>query len=295
MKVFAEIPPGLSKAMERVLAALKFHAPRHVEFVRSKEESELEILHVIGYPETEEAVRVAMDSKRKYVIIQYCMRSTQRPNTRDWRDIWTNAHMVWSYYDLLDLIRQDAQEGDGNFIFHCYNSPLGADEVFKSMKPVSVKLYTMLTSGYVAESEGVHEVAAAIERIGGRQFHLGPPNVCPTSYRTGIGLSDPQLADVYSRCCWVAGLRRAEGFEMPAAEGLCMGARPLMFDAPHYRRWFNDFADFIPETDFEGTVQALVDTFERGYRPVTEEERRHAMDVFNWKTIVTGFWEGVRS
>lgn len=294
MKVFAEIPPGLSKAMERVLAALKNHAPKGVEFVLTREESNLEILHVIGYPETEEAVTRAMNSGREYIIIQYCMRSTQRPNTRDWRDIWTNAQMVWSYYDLHALIDQDRMEGDEPFTFHFHCSPLGADQIFRETKPIATKLYTILTSGFVAESETVLEVAKAIEKIDGRQFHLGPHNVVD-AWRTGYGLSDFQLADVYSRCCWVAGLRRAEGFEMPAAEGLCTGARPLMFDAPHYRRWFNSFADFIPETDFDGTVQAIVDTFERGYRPVTEEERQLAIKIFDWKEIMAGFWEGALS
>ena len=179
-------------------------------------------------------------------------------------------------------------------MWNFYHSPLGADPIFSAPKPsIEVKMYTMMTTGYVAESEGVLEVAAAIRHINGRHFHLGPKTVAPTADMFGLGLSDYTLADVYSRCCWVAGLRRCEGFEMPAAEGLVSGARPIMFDAPHYRKWFEPWAEFIPEGSFDETVTALIDVFEKGYRYVNDDERQAAAARFNWATIIPPFWTQV--
>lgn len=293
MNVFCETPPNLSKAMGRVVAALKREAPRQIKFVDSYEAADLIVLHVIGFPETETAVNWILAHGKKYAIIQYCLRSTQKPSTRDWSMIWAQATLVWSYYDLLDLMRDDAQEGDPNFFFHFYCAPMGIDPVFSQGPMQSVKMYTLLTSGYVAESESVTEAAAAVYEVKGRHFHLGPRDAAPNADMCGLGISDPLLAGVYRRTCWVSGLRRAEGFEMPAAEGLACGARPIVFDAPHYRRWYNDLADFIPESSPSEVTASILEIFHRGFRPVTEDERKTAIDRFNWKNIIPEFWEGV--
>lgn len=289
MNVYAEVPPDMSKAMDRVVRALKTYAPWDVKFTTDPKKADMSVLHVIGYPETIEAVLRLIDTDHPYVIIQYCMRSTQKPNTHDWQVIWSNASLVWTYYDLYHLCSQDGSQPPT----HLYISPLGADPIFSRNVPHNVKMYTMLTSGYVAESETVNEVAAAIKRINGQHFHLGPMDVAPEATH-GFGISDRLLADVYSRTCWVAGLRRAEGFEMPAAEGLCAGARPICFDAPHYRNWFGKWAQFIPEAGFDETVEALVNVFQEGWTPPTEDERHAAAEFFSWERIVTGFWERIQ-
>lgn len=296
MKVYCETPPDLSKAMGRVVAALKREAPRKtIQFVDTVDEADLVVLHVIGYPETIKAVAACKTLGKEYVIIQYCIRSTQRPNTRDWTNVWSNARLVWSYYELGDLVLEDMQAGDPLFKFNFYCSPLGVDPIFTRFEPYEVKYFTLVTTGYVAESESVSEAAAAVERVGGRHFHLGPKSVAPKAHMFGLNISDFALADVYNRSCWVSGLRRAEGFEMPAAEGLCAGARPILFDAPHYRRWYDGLADFIPEGSPDEVRESIVQLFERGYRPVSDGERAEACERFDWKRIIPGFWEGVLS
>ena len=88
----------------------------------------------------------------------------------------------------------------------------------------------------------------------------------------------------------MSGLRRIEGFELPAAEGLLCGARPIMFDRPHYRDWFNKWAIFIPEGNREEVLQSLIDVFQQEYRPVTLEEIAEARQLFDWQSIINGFW-----
>lgn len=80
---------------------------------------------------------------------------------------------------------------------------------------------------------------------------------------------------------------------MPAAEGLCAGARPICFDAPHYRRWFDGYATFIPEGPFDQVVESLVGVFMDGLNIVTEDERRAAVKFFDWKRIIPQVWEAV--
>jgi hypothetical protein len=71
------------------------------------------------------------------------------------------------------------------------------------------------------------------------------------------------------------------------------GARPIVFDAPHYRRWYEPWAEFIPEGSGEEVTNALIGVFERGPRPVTREERQEANYRFDWANIVPDFWKGV--
>jgi hypothetical protein len=66
-----------------------------------------------------------------------------------------------------------------------------------------------------------------------------------------------------------------------------------MFDRPHYRRWFDGFAEFIPEGSPEEVADALEALFKQGARPVSEAEILAARDYFDWDTIITGFWEKV--
>jgi hypothetical protein len=291
MKVYCETPPDLSKAMGRVVAALKREAPRGLSFVSTPEEADLLVLHVIGFPETELAAQWALNHGKRYSLIQYCMRSTQRQNTKDWESIWTRADLVWSYYDLPAMVKLDADGGPG-FEFSYYDAPMGVDPIFSRFEPSAVKMFTLMTSGYVAESESVTEAAEAVYRLRGRHFHLGPKNVAPKADVIGLGISDWALGDTYARTCWVSGLRRAEGFEMPAAESACCGAIPIVFDAPHYRRWYEGIAEFIPEKSPAEVTDAIMDVFERGF-VFSESRRQDALSRFDWKKIIPGFWEGV--
>jgi glycosyltransferase involved in cell wall biosynthesis len=296
-------PQGLySRAMLRVSGALKKYAPTSdadhaYRFVDTEAEADVVVLHVIGYPETLEAVKRLTARNQKYVIIQYCLRTTQQPLTLEWLPIWQGAEVVWSYYDLREAIRQDC-ESDNEGIeqiahsFNFYLGPMGVDpDVFKPFDAAARK-FTVFTSGYVAETEGVAECAEAVKRIGGQQYHLGPSNF-------GLGehvfsrhdINDALLAQAYSMCKYVAGLRRGEGFEVPVLEGALCRARPVCFDREHYRLWFNDFAIFVPEGSFEETTDALQAVFQNDPVPISDEERAKIVARFAWSRVIGEFYD----
>lgn len=290
MKIFVQ-PFGLySQAMIRVANALRAFAPAGTSVAPTLDAADLVVLHVIGYDGMPELLETFRSRGQRYAIIQYCMRSTQRPNTRDWMPIWHDAEVVWSYYDLRKICAADGQTVDFNF----YHAPLGVDaRVFQNHD--QERTYEILTSGYVAETEGVNEAAEATRRVGGKQFHLGPDMPLGDHVTCNVGITDQELADAYSRSKFVAGLRRCEGFELPVLEGVMCGARPIVFDAPHYRDWYGDFAEIIPEGDFEQVTAALVEIFQRGPTVVSRLERDAIKSRFNWKTIARDFWSRVRS
>lgn len=288
MRVYLNPPDVASPSLMRVTQALIKYKPDWVEIVDSEYEADLVILHVIGRQDqvTNQAWKLNVQDK-DYAVIQYAIRSTMRPETLGWMPLWRHAKVVWSYYDLPELVAEDGiLEKEAYFDF--YHSPLGVDEIFKSSG--SEKKFIIATSGQSYLTESVKECAVAAKAFGFDVFHLGNELrregiVCKT------GISDLNLADMYSQSYYVSGLRRIEGFELPAAEGLLCGARPIMFDKPHYRQWFDGLAIFIPELSREQTEKNIKTIFKDQFGlPVTDEEIEKARKLFNWETIIAGFW-----
>lgn len=289
MNVHVVTSPNFSRAMGRVEKALRVHAPDRVKFT-SLERSDLTIVQVVGY-EASSLIWRLQEEGRRYAVIQYCLRTTQRASCADWIDLWRGASVVWSYYDLKELCRED---GVGNSFEH-YDAPLGVDPVAFSDRPTALKIFALLSSGYVAYSECVGEAVAATAALQRRQFHLGPDLQFPSHVTHRLGVDDAYLARTYRACYYVLGLRRVEGFELPAAEGLLCGARPIVFDRPHYRRWFGPWAEFIPEGTSEQVTESLKKVISNTPKPVSQKEREGASELFSWPRVVRGFWQRILS
>ncbi len=296
MRVCTWADPDLSGAMHRVAQALARYVPAGVKVTPNADSADLVVVHTIG-TDVWPVIDRLRERGQRYVMMQYCMRSTQEPNTSHWLDYWRNAECVWSYYDLEAAIAEDGEDVELAArvaeALPFYYAPLGADpEVFFPQIVVGDR-YGILTSGYVAESECVGECTEAARRAGLKVFHLGPALDCHGPHVTvRLGIPDDALQRAYCLSDFVAGMRRCEGFEMPAVEGLFCGARPIMLDRSHYRAWFNDFAEFVPEVNPETLTECIADILIRGGErgPVTEQEMVSARVKFNWKTLVTGFW-----
>jgi len=275
-------PPRGNRAIQRVADALAKYKPAHVQ-ITDEANADLVILHVIG---RQDQVTSKAKGLKRYAVVQYALRSTLRPSTKGWLPLWRGAEVVWSYYDLKALCAEDGEKADFSF----YHSALGVEKIFKPGK--LKKKYIMMTNSHSYLTESVREVVLAAQRVNRSVFYLGPelhqPHVVCKS-----GITDKELAEMYSKCEFVSGLRRVEGFELPVVEGLMCGARPICFDRPHYRQWFDGLAEFIPETPRDEVINNLEKLFKSGARPVTETERREAAQRFNWERIITGFWNSI--
>jgi len=288
MKVHIFTSDRLSQAMFRVERALQTHVPAGVSFVKTESSADLWVIPVVGW-DAAEKVDLALQAGIPYVLIQYCFRTTQRPTIGDWLPLWRGAKLVWSYYDLNRLAL--AEKVTSSFPF--YHSPLGVDaNVFQAAPAAGLRTYGLFTSGYVAETESVWEAVAACERTGRKMFHLGP-NLGWRAQHVSCahGITDFELCTYYAQSEYVCGLRRIEGFELPAAEGLLCGARPIVFDKPHYTDWFGGLAEVIVEGDYAHVSDQLVQLLRQGAHPVSASQRAEAVRRFDWKTICGGFWE----
>jgi hypothetical protein len=262
------------------------YVPDGIDIVDDQNEAELTVLHVIGRQDRNRKRALwCTEHGQKYAVIQYCLRSTLRPSTEGWLPLWEKAALVWSYYNLKALCVEDGTPQD----FPFYHAPLGANaEVFYPRNRQCK--YVVATHGLSWVTESNREAAHAAKRVDRLVFHLGPKfNRAHITCMSDI--DDEGLAGLYSECEFVSGLRRTEGFELPVIEGLLCGARPICFDQSHYRQWFDPWAVFIPEGSREEVIDNLETVFREGAHPVTESERESVKEIFDWRKIVTAFWE----
>ncbi len=280
------IPSTLSIGIQRVASALERHAPDWVEIVDNPKEADLWIVHVIGHGSMEEA----KDFGGAIAMVQYCLLTTEDSRPEAWLPYWQRSKAVWSYYDLQSYLQERRAPTLSNF----YYAPLGVfGGSFKPEMPIR-KRFLIGTSGYVADTEGVKECHAVARALDREMFHLGPDLKIGNGIVYVKGCPDDVLGALWSQCSWVAGLRRIEGFELPVLEGLASGSRPICFDAPHYRNWFGEHAEYVPEVGFDDLVGHLSHVMTRPVRQVTAAERTEVLRKFNWETLAKGFWEAVR-
>ena len=289
-------PPQPSLGLERIATALKRYAPEQVVFSPFPRDVDLTIIYAIGRRDhIQRDVEKILGRGQKYAVIQVCLRSTMAPNTSDWlEDIWLPAKVIWSYYDLNQACLDDGRslEHDGDSMFSMgqfYHSPLGADSsVFYPR--LHAPRYVIATSGTNRLQESIRECILAAREVNADVFHLGRQVDWGENVYSAAGISDEKLAHEYSRCQFVSGLRRTEGFELPAAEGLLCGARPIVFDTPDYRFNYREFAEYIKEGTRAEVVEQLVELFNAGPRPVSERELQEARYWFNWERVCGEFW-----
>ncbi len=285
IRVFVR-PTGLhSRAMLRVATALATYAPPSIQIVDDPRQSDFRVLHAIG-----PGLFDGIDENQPHAVIQYCLKSAGMDEMY-WSLVWQRAHLVWSYYDMSDF--------GGNTLFNFYHAPLGVDPAFAQKKlNGQARDIGIMSSGYVSHpaAEAISEVAWAGFAAGKRVLHLGPSKVegmitTPPGWMSVMNVNDEALAEFYSHTEWVSGLRHVEGFELPALEGLACGARPILFDRPEMRQWYDGHATFIPECDGQDLVERLTDVVQQTAPSVSEKERAQVLHDFAWERIATGFWE----
>lgn len=241
--------------------------------------------------------REAKAAGQRVVLHQYVLRTSMTPFCLDWLDVWQSVDLVYSY---LPLTEWAAAEG---FELPCavYEAPLGVHDIFRTVASFRTPKVDILTSGRGWLTESVRECVLAARANGLQAEHLGTGISKSRALKSHAGLSLWDLRNLYRECRAVSGLRRIEGFELPAAEGACVGARPILFDQQHYRRWYDGFGLFITEGPRGMVLQQLQDLLavdpRTGVSSVTRltwEEREIARKRFDWMPIAANYWQLVK-
>jgi hypothetical protein len=99
-----------------------------------------------------------------------------------------------------------------------------------------------------------------------------------------------EVAKRLSMSKYANALREEEGFELMGIEGLLCGARPIYYDLPCYRHWFDGIGEFI-SPDPVKTEGDLVNLFSRPPREVTLKEKYEVINMFNWRRVCDNMWD----
>ena len=266
---------------DRVLTNLVKYLPPNFTIVDDPLLADLTIVHVVGrHDHVTQRVQKIKNAGHQYAIIQYVLQSCRNPDPNDWLELWNGAKVVWSYYDLK------------NYIPNIYHAPLAADSNIFYKENNIEKKYLVGTNSDNYKTECIGEIGLAAYGAKGKVVHFGThfgsdPNVDDV----GIVKDDNALRAVYNSCKWFSALRRYDGFEIIALEALLCGVRPIMFDTPNYRQWFNGLAEFIPEVSAGEVTRILRGVFRKEPRLVTDNEISEIKLKFNWEKIIKGFWE----
>lgn len=285
MKAYIDLNGCGSICYTRLIKALTEYTP-NIEIVEDMAKSDIIIINVNGRRDKVlKATKKILSQGKSYAIIQHCLRSTKNKNTSDWLDIWKNAKVVWSAYNLRNKLKEDGNDLDFNF----YHAPFGVDD--RIFYPLNMeKKYLACTTGVSYLGESVREVILAAQQVGGKVAHLGTADIKEDGVDCFTNITDKEVNELYNQCHFVSGLRRIEGFEFPAAEGLLTGATPILYDAEHYTDWYHGVGEFIPETGREQIVTDLVELFKKERKEVNKEYILEGKKRFNWEKIVTNFW-----
>lgn len=296
IKVYLE-PDEFSRGIQRVSTALVRYMPDRFELVFNEKQADLVIIHVTGRRDSiiNRVERLEKVGK-KYAMIQYVLKSSQKPSSLSWINLWNNAELVWSYYDLPEIYYEDCKNIFGETAIKkdfpsFYYAPLGVNiDVFFD-RHYKNRDFIIGASSQHALSESVRECAFATKNIGKKMFFLGHELRRGDDIVCKGNLTDKEVAEYWSRCHFVSGLRRIEGFEFPVIEGLACGAIPIVFDRPEMRYWFGDLAVFIGENDRNKVIKDLTTVFSIDYPTYSSWIKATLHDRFNWEKIIKNFWK----
>ena len=255
------------------------YAPGDVVFVDEPDTADLQLVDITRLSDAEHI------QCKNYIAHFHCHGEWSEENIKDYKDIFDKAVMVYTHLDV---------KGFDNLV----RGPWGTDpfKFYYVKEAESLRIRTILNTGEIPQTEGIAECVKACEIIGGQLLHVGPNlGYRSAAYQFANNLTIDQMRSAYHTVRYVSGLRRVEGFEKPVIEGLLCGAKPICFDTPLYRYWYDGLARFVKEGTFQETTDDITKIFQEPYKAVTDEEREKALKKFSWKNVAKTYWNSVMS
>lgn len=271
IKVWEYQNPVWGRAFQLISRELHKHAPDWVQWVSSSDESDIDIIHIVG------AGEIPLCTS-KSVLVQHCY-FTAGAHEHDYISLWERAKLTVSFHNLHDYT-------DRNFRF--LHLPWGADPDIFRHENFGDRAIKVFTTGHIAETECIDKTFAACRANNSIMVHTGSNfKWMPPWYKYVPYMPENELIRVLNSAQYIPGLRLIEGFEIMCVEGLFCGARPVVPDLPTYQ-WYRGHAEFVDTT--KDITEQLTSIFSRKPNPVTPEERLELIQKFSWKNICDKFY-----
>jgi len=146
----------------------------------------------------------------------------------------------------------------------------------------------------MAHAEGIDSCYDACIATKGLLCHVGGNLrgiTGPAGYVRYEGVKDYKMRSLYAKSEYVSGMRREGGFELPTIEGYACGAQPIVFNLPTMRKYYSDFALFVPLVNRLDLYFALRKIFERKANVSPDEG---ILSRFHWEPIMNKVWSRVQ-
>jgi len=280
--------------MERIRQAFIGHSPPGILFVDRGEPDVVHCLNWVGQNPREHTARCeiiqgvpTLPLTSRYIVFVHVGNSHYRDLDPFYQRILAGALLVVTYdREILGYEGSNVLE-----------TPWGFEPSIFFREGWS-RGYKVLATGYVADSEAIDACYDACIQLGVRICHVGGfiRNLPRHSlYERLEGVPDPLLRRLYSSSEYVSGMRREGGFELPVIEGYACGAQPIVFEHPTMRKWYSDFALFVPNLPRGDLAEVLVDIFKH---PRSLNPRPDILERYSWEPIIARIWtrlsEGIR-
>jgi hypothetical protein len=289
MKFYFPYDRLISRAMERIRSAFMRYAPKDTVFVNTPEADAIQCLHYIGQNPREDTCKMwgsifetpTLPKTSKYILFLYLNNIFYPQFEADWKRLLENAvAIITTSPDLIPYNCNIIETAWGYepSIFNDINVP---------------KKYTVLATGYMADAEAIDAVFLACYKSMTSMVHVGgllDPQWREPTYTRFQNISDQELRLLYNQSRYVSALRRDPSYEMPAVEGYACGCQPICF--PHYatKKYFSDFAFFVPFLPRDELAQVLIEHFKK---PVEVKPNPEILKRFYWQTTMTDVWKKV--
>jgi len=294
LKVYFPTFKDLGRAMHNIALQIFKYKPDWVEETKDYNQCDLVIEHIIGdhfsSPFYQDKALSQRIKNKPFVLFLYCFGCPvgHAKNSAFFKWIFDNAKMIHTYLPL-DI------HGFGGYD-NIHYSPIGYNHESYYYSPTIKQKKSIMATGYVSSYEAIEEVYSAAQKSNNVMHHVGHNfRWDKKTYKHYEKIPDKTMRDLYLQSKYISGLRRGEGFEIPVLEGAACGARPLVFDNPHYY-WFEKFAIFIEESDFDSVRQQIYDIIIRDEDVTVEEEtRNYIRETFAWDVVAPLFWQALEN
>jgi len=260
----------------------KSYAPAKYEFVRDPAIADFQILDITRISDK---YYLKCD---KYLLFFHTFGEWAEESPSEYYDLFNNAMLVYSHLDLASIYPTMNRDKFMRGPWGCQPDVWFKKEYLKNDR------YQILCTGEIPQTEGIRECIAACDELYTKLLHVGTNfNYQNYSYTNKSNLPYNEMNEAYNNSLWVSALRRIEGFEKPAIEGLLCGARPICFDTPLYRYWYGNFARYVKEGTEQETYNDLLRVMKEEYAPITKEEMGEAIKKFAWFYVSQNLWSRI--
>ncbi len=273
MKVWQYFHPDWGIVFKKIKHYTMKFAPSDVEFVDNKEDSDIQIVHVVGSGEYD-----VIKSCSRPVIWHQCYKTSGR---FDWDLLWEKALLTVSFHYLPSYTNKK---------FNFLHLPLGYDDsLFYPREDFSSRPKNAFVTGHVMDTECIGVIYKACERAGYTLFHTGENFNLGSNYVYLSYMPENVYAEFLGRNIrYVFGLRRIEGFEIAALEGIASGAVGIVPNEDSYL-WYDGLASMI-STESPNLEENIYNILKND---MNFQINRNKLAYFTWDFVINKFWKTI--